>query len=571
MIYTRVGGLREGQSSTAALLAALCSTIMLFSLPAAAQRIPGTVLPGQLQKQFEGRKKPQADTPSGSTRREMPLPVVPEGMEDISIEVNDIHLTGVTAYAMDDLRPLFTDRLGGPMSLADLYLIAEAITRRYRSDGYVLSQVLVPEQDVAGGVVQLQVVEGYIDQVVIRGDAPKNSEVIAGYLEQLKQERPVHIASIERYMLLVNDLDGIYAQSTLVPGEGFGSASLVVDVIRTAFDGLAGVDNRGSEYLGPTRGRLEFNANTLFDTHVSGGIFISSTGNDELNFVSARLESPLGDNGLRLLASGYVVRSEPDQGVQLRGLETDSESAVMGLSYPLWRSRAQNLTFNGQFSYYDGEVQIQGLTLSEDRVRALRLGLTWDLYDSLGGVNIVDATVSHGLDVLNATDPDSDFVSRPQAELDFTKLNLYAARLQSLSPALSLLVALDGQVAFDNVLNSEGYGFGGELFGRGYDPSELYGDSGAGLKLELRYLHQGGGLVRKAEPYVFYDIGYVRNKTEVVNSERSESAAAAGGGLRIDLGSSVTGYIEIAKPLTRDVFAEGNRDARVFGAVSFSF
>ena len=121
------------------------------------------------------------------------------------------------------------------------------------------------------------------------------------------------------------------------------------------------------------------------------------------------------------------------------------------------------------------------------------------------------------------------------------------------------------------MLNSEGYGYGGELFGRGYDPSELFGDSGAGFKLEFRYLFGSSGLITRAEPYAFWDIGYIRNKEDVFGQDRSESAASAGGGLRITLGKSRPGYVKVAKPLTREVFAEGNKDARVFGAISYSF
>ena len=126
-------------------------------------------------------------------------------------------------------------------------------------------------------------------------------------------------------------------------------------------------------------------------------------------------------------------------------------------------------------------------------------------------------------------------------------------------------------MAFDPVLNSEGYGYGGELFGRGYDPSELFADSGVGLKLELRYLFTGAGILSSTEPYAFYDIGYVRNKDEVVGVERSDSAASAGAGLRFDFGQSISGYIEVAKPLTREVLAEGNKDARAFDAITYSF
>lgn len=550
----------------------LTVTLLMIADAALAQRIPGTIRPGQIDRQFEGRKTPQAVEPSSSGRREMPVPAAPEGSDQILLFVKDIVLDGVSAYKPETLRKLYLDKLSSELSLAAIYDIANRVTQHYRNDGYFISQVLVPQQDVEDGIVKLLVLEGYIDKIDVRGDLAANSSYVQRLLKKVTQEKPVHIHTIERYMLLVNDLEGIYAQSTLVPGDMPGSSTLLVDISSSPFSSLVGVDNRGSEFLGPVRGRLELDFNTLFGTYSSLGAFISSTGaNDELHFGSLAFQSRVGNDGMQLLASASVVRSEPEQGVQLRGLETDSESAEIILSYPLLRTRSQNLALRGQFSYYDGDVNLLGLALSEDRVRALRLGVTWDIFDEYRGVNIIDATLSHGLDVLNASDPEEVAVSRADAKADFTKINVYMARLQSITGSVSLLAALDAQYAFDPVYSSEGYGYGGELFGRGYDPSELFGDSGAGFKLEFRYLLNGMGWLTRVEPYAFWDIGYARNKTEVFGQDRSESAASAGAGVRLNLGESVTGYFEFAKPLTREVFAEANRDARFFGAISYSF
>ncbi|MEP4486888.1 MAG: POTRA domain-containing protein [Halioglobus sp.] len=547
------------------------TSLLIFAQATYAQRIPGTIRPGQIERQFEGRKSPQAVEPAQKGRKEMPLPQTPAGADEIRLFVKDIQLDGATVYATGDLRHLYQEQLGKELTLADIYAIANSVTRKYRGDGYVISQVMVPEQDVEGGVVRLQVLEGFIDKVDVRGELVDGSDYVQRLLDHITQEKPVHIQTVERYMLLVNDIDGIYAQSTLVPGDQLGSSTLVVDVSRDTFDALVGIDNRGSDFLGPVRGRLEMDFNTLFSSYSSLGAFVSSTGNDELNFGSLTFQSRLGDNGMRLMANGSIVRSEPDQGVQLRGLENNSESGLIALSYPLVRTRSHNVTLNGQFSYYDGDVDLLGIKIGEDRVRSLRLGLTWDLFDQYGGVNIVDASLSQGLDILDASDPDDDIVSRLDADVEFTKANLYAARLQSVTTNFTVLAALDGQYAFDTLLSSEGYGYGGELFGRGYDPSELFGDSGAGFKLELRYLLNSGGWISKAEPYTFWDIGYVRNKTQVFGQDRSESAASAGGGMRLNLGNSIAGYVEIAKPLTREVLAEGNKDARIYGAVSYRF
>src|SRR5262249_10428389 len=108
-------------------------------------------------------------------------------------------------------------------------------------------------------------------------------------------------------------------------------------------------------------------------------------------------------------------------------------------------------------------------------------------------------------------------------------------------------------------------------YGRAYDASEIVGDSGAAGKFELRFTEEsasGFGFTA----YAFYEGGKVWRRLDASETDtpKDESATSAGGGVRITLGSHVSGYIEGAVPLDRDVAAEGNRDARFFGGIKVS-
>ena len=70
--------------------------------------------------------------------------------------------------------------------------------------------------------------------------------------------------------------------------------------------------------------------------------------------------------------------------------------------------------------------------------------------------------------------------------------------------------------------------------------------------------------------YAFYDVGIVYQRTPGGLAD-SDSAASAGLGVRMSLGRNVSCYAELAKPLTRDVSAEGNRDMRGYAGVSIRF
>ena len=77
--------------------------------------------------------------------------------------------------------------------------------------------------------------------------------------------------------------------------------------------------------------------------------------------------------------------------------------------------------------------------------------------------------------------------SRFNGRVDFTKAELTLSRLQPLFAGLSLLAAAYGQYALTPLLNSELCGYGGRLFGRGFDPSQYVGDTCIDLLAELRF------------------------------------------------------------------------------------
>src|SRR6185437_9133865 len=85
------------------------------------------------------------------------------------------------------------------------------------------------------------------------------------------------------------------------------------------------------------------------------------------------------------------------------------------------------------------------------------------------------------------TETGSALLSNPYGQSDFTKLTFNTSRLQELNDKFSLLAASAGQVSNAPLLVSEQFGFGGPVFGRAYDTSEITGDDGIAASLELRY------------------------------------------------------------------------------------
>jgi hemolysin activation/secretion protein len=224
-----------------------------------------------------------------------------------------------------------------------------------------------------------------------------------------------------------------------------------------------------------------------------------------------------------------------------------------------------NLTVRGTFSAVTTSSDLDGLLFNQDRVRSARLGLTYDFVDGARGANVIDLEASHGLNAFGANPTGTLSSSNPNGRSDYTKFNLYTARLQPIIPRVSVLAALQAQYTDQPLLVPEQFALGGEQFLRAYDAAELLGDRGYGLKVELRYSLTASG---SATAYGFYDYGRVYSNA---SGTSSQDAASAGMGLRFILWRRLNAYIEGAVPIGRDVSALNNRNPRAFGGLQLEF
>ena len=545
--------------------------LLLFGWQFAAAQapLPGTVQPGQIERQFQKPPEPRA-VPGGVQIPEA-VQQPPANAESIRFVLNRVALEGVTVYPAESLRPAYAGFLGKEVTLGEIYRIADALTSRYRNDGYILSQVIVPAQAVEGGAVRLQAIEGYVAEVRLEGGSDALRASARDYAGKIKLARPLTAAALERYLLLINDIPGTAARGVLAPSKVAGASDLVIQLSQRQFSAGFGVDNRGGRSLGPERYSADADVFYMLGRGARTGVKLVTSGDRKLNFVSLQHDQLLGTEGGKLGLAANISRSEPETFAILPlNLETESETYNATYTYPLVRSRAYNLYVRGTLAAHDGRTQLFGVQDTEDRLRALRVGVTVDYADALGGVNVVDIELSQGIEGLGSSNNGDLFLSRVNGRVDFSKVVVYLARIQPIRGNWSLFGAIQAQYAFTNLLSSELFSYGGEQFGRGHDPSELVGDHGAGMKLELRYT---GALPVTAGSYTvygFYDHGRVRQR-EPGGLNAIESAASAGVGLRFSIGRHVSGVIEAAKPVIRVVAQEGDQKTRIFGGLSVRF
>lgn len=501
------------------------------------------------------------------------------GDKSQKFRLSSLQIQGSTVYSPKRLQKLEAEFLGREISLSDLYQIANRITQLYRQDGYVLSQAVVPEQTIEHGKARLQVIEGFVERVDFTGAPQEQLNRLKGFGDKIVGLRPLSMHSLERYLLLTNDLAGIETRGVLSPGSSVGAALLTVSVKYNPSKNLA-VINRSSSSVGP----LQTQKLQVLNSATGGGeqITFSEATNpiapNELGYTGLGVSMPIGNEGLRVAFNSSYTSVRPGKDLSEFDINGDTYSTSLGVAYPLIRSRTSNLSLSGTFDWTNRSVTTgftgTTATLNQDRLRVLRVGLDFDRTDAKGAW-AGSVQVSQGINGLGATTEGTAAkpLSRSSGSAAFTKLNLQLTRQQSLPAGLTLQLAGTAQLAANSLLASEQFGLGGDEFGRAFEPSQVLGDSGYALRVELQrsFAYKVGSRGQAVTvPYIFYDYGQVLRKTPTAAEHGQDTLSSVGLGVRQSLSDSFSMQAELGFPLTR-TDSSANRDPRFFMSLKGSF
>jgi hemolysin activation/secretion protein len=548
---------------------AVCRAIAALGLVAVATGamaqpvVPSSVQPGREQQRFTEPPPPQSQ-PGGSAIS-LPSTVAPKGAEQTFVRVRDVRIEGATVYKPDELAPLSADLIGHRVSLQAIYDLAQKITTKYGNDGYVISRAIVPPQELnpGGATIRIQVIEGYVDKVEWPKALDKYVYFFSYYTAKITAERPTNIHTIERYLLLAGDLPGFKFKNSLKPSPTHqGAATLVVEIIgEKPFDAVARVDNRGTKSQGPLEGQATATINNPFHIHDAWTFtYAGPFKTEELKYIYGQYSQVLTAEGLQFFvdASDGAGRPQlsPDFALIAPDFQTRSTVLETGLTFPFIRTRERNLSVTGLFFMSRNQATTPLVPdfapSSLDRLRGGRVKINADAADPLNGINQLNVVLSQGINGLGSTMNMQLLASRLNGRVDFSKAEATLTRMQPLPWNFSFLLAAYGQYAAGTpLLTSELCGFGGRVFGRAYDPSDLVGDSCVEELGELRYDVPRPAWspkeVTQVQFYGFADNAWLHNLAPDVGTPRNQKAASAGGGLRLGWWNSVSADLSAAK------------------------
>ncbi|WP_334517059.1 ShlB/FhaC/HecB family hemolysin secretion/activation protein [Bradyrhizobium sp. AZCC 1693] len=539
---------------------------LIACLPAQAQQAnqPGYD-PRQTEKRFDDQQSSQGA--NGRPRLPSPQFARPEGQGDPKplFVLRHVSIAGAVAIPQGRLVTTYRPYIGKKVSQADLATIAAAVSDVYRAEGFHLSRAIVPPQDIQGGQLRIQIIEGSITELTLKGDGVEQFGV-RPMLEAVLTERPSQLATLERQLLLINGRPGVRIEDTAIEeiGTASGHFRLILSLKTWHFFTSFGVDNLGSSSVGPWQSY----GTAAFNSYLAPGdslvLNLSTTPGDPRQLAFGRLsyDLPVGTDGARIGASGYYSEVWPGDYRHLYSDNIKTEAfEVRGSIAPL-QSQKSSLTLTAAAGFTNAtENDVFGLIYA-DRIRTASLTSDYRLQDSFGGANYLTVNYRQGLDILGASHRDDDYLSRDGASGKFSALNLWFTRYQTLSDAWSLKIAAAGQTASGPLFTSQQFYLGGIAFGRGYGSAEISGDNGLAGSAELRFDQKTNlQYLTGYQLYSFVDSGVAWNDGYRLSD--GLSLTSAGGGVRFFLADGLQADIGVAAPLSYRAPDNPTRGARV--------
>lgn len=525
--------------------------------------------PGYDPRQTERRFEDQQSSQGADGRPRLPSPKFAgaEGQGDAKplFVLRHVSIAGAAAIPSERLVTAYQPYIGKQVSQADLAAIASAVSDVYRADGFHLSRAVVPPQDIQGGALRIQVIEGSITELTLKGDGAEQFGV-RSMLAAVLAEQPSRLATLERQLMFINGRPGVRIEDTALEeiGTASGQFRLILTVktwhVFTSF----GIDNLGSSSVGPWQSY----GTAAFNSYLAPGdslVFnLSTTPGDprQLRFGRLSYETPVGTDGVRLGATGYYSEVWPGDFRRLFGDHVKTESFELRGSIVPLQSQKSTLTLTAAAGVTNvSENDVFG-SIYADRIRTASLTSDYRLQDNFGGTNYLTVNYRQGLDIFDASRRGDDNVSRYGASSTFAAVNVWFTRYQTLTDAWSLKLAAASQVASGRLFTSQQFYLGGLAFGRGYGSAEISGDNGLAGSAELRFDQKTNlQYLSGYQLYGFIDSGVAWN--DGYRPSDGLSLTSAGGGVRFFLLDGLQADIGAAAPLTYRAPDNSTRSARV--------
>jgi len=414
----------------------------------------------------------------------------PKAVDDIEFDISGVEFEGGTVFSQGEMEALFNPLFSKKVGLESLREAAVKLETKYRERGYFLVRVFIPPQQVKDGIFKIKIVEGYINEVFIQGSDDKMNERIEKFALQLTAYKPLSLATLERVLLLLNDLPGVSGTAVLRQGAELGASDLLVTVNPLPTSQAITVGNENAKDVGPASINYNLNVTEPLDLPGFWNLNLTQAGDlvhSELYALSTRYSQAIGKDGA--VWSVGLTASQAYPGLYLAYLNIVSTSTAINpkLHYPLMRTRESSIYIDTGLSFNRSQTDIKStLSTSAVRTNVAELTPSWNLDGWMDGTQTLSLSVFKGFQGFGSNLASDALAFSSPFNPDFLKFDYSFQRTQQLPKNFSIQLNISGQFTRDKLPSAELASYGGQSSGRGYDSGAISGDRGIGFLFEVR-------------------------------------------------------------------------------------
>lgn len=467
-----------------------------------------------------------------------------------TIKVTEFVVEGSTVFSQQQLAEVTKDLINKSISFTELLQAAERITNLYikgcNNDDpdipcYVNSGAYIPSNQtfkVEGSVVKIQVFEGSLENIEVKGTQRLNNYVRSRLA--IASGKPFNLKSLLKALQLL-ELDPLINNVLAELGTGSrpGGSVLSVKVSEAkTFNAQINLNNNRPPSIGTFERGIQLNQANLLGLGDNLNVGYGNT--DGSNSVDVSYKLPLNPrNGTLQLNYAYASSKVIEEPFDVLGIEGTSQEYGISFRQPLLQTPTKEFALGVRIAHRDTDIGfLEALTgerfpypsvgadeNGKTRVTIVNFFQDWTQRSSQEviaarsqfsfGINALDATI-------NSSGPDSQFFAwRGQAQW-----------LRLLAPETLFIARADIQLADSALLPSEQVGLGGQSTVRGYRQDETLADNAFLASAELRYpvlrVPEVKGLLQ-VTPFIDFGTGW--NNSNARQTLNPDTLASVGLGL----------------------------------------
>ncbi|EPG3314126.1 hypothetical protein IPC453_04090 [Pseudomonas aeruginosa] len=498
------------------------------------------------------------------------------------VDINEYVVRGNTVLDNRAIEAAVYPFLGPKRSLGDIEGARDALQAAYQEKGYQSVYVELPEQQVSGGVVYLQVTETTVGRVRVVGAKHYSPVELREEVPALEEGKVPDFAQVQRELAQVNRTPGRQVLPMVREGQRPGTMDVDLQVEdKNPWHASIGLNN---DYSADTR-HLRSVVSLGYDNLWQLGHAISLT----------YFTAPQDQDNAKVWSGSYTAPLSQRWSVQLSGYQSDSDVATVGsmnvvgqghsygvaaiYSLPVTGLWSHSFSFGVDFKDFEEQTRIGG---NNDRVpikyAPLTLGYNGFRYTERSqlalGLSLVAGTGS----LLGYGDDDEEFDrKRYRAKSGFGVLKGDLNHTLTFGGDWQVATKAAFQLASGPLISNEQFAAGGATSVRGYLAAENTADDGYLLSQEWRTPSLGrflgkraGGYVNDWRFYVFAEGAQLRLQDALPEQDDDFSLASVGIGTRAQLADWLSGSLDWAFPLLEGTNTD-KHDSRLHFSVQASF